>query len=258
MSFFSWLASLFGKKKKPAPAPTPAPVPTPVPVKAPTFVENFATLDLTKWSMLDGSPVVGDGPTNHASMLASNCFIANQMLCIRLTQTKNADGTFSSVGGELNSIQFFGFGTYEFVMKASSDSADPTKAGNSVSGSITGAFSFLANSETEIDVEVEGGTRSNVAALTSWHFDTNPSETESIVTTPTPSAAFHTYKYIWTVTDITFFIDGVQVAKHTKVIPTKPAQFCLNHYGENNADWGGTGTNGTRYMFVKSFAFTAA
>lgn len=261
MSLFSWFTNLF-KKKKPAPAPVPAPVPTPVPtpvVKQPTFVENFTTLDSAKWTTSNWV-ASGNTATNKSSFQLSGAFIQNGMLCLKLSQIKNADGTFTSVGGEITSIQKFGYGTYEFEAKASSDSSDPTTAGNAISGSITGLFSYISNSLTEIDVEVEGGVRSPIVQWTSWMMDTKPNEhTVTSSLTPPPHAAFRKYKYIWTPTDISFFIDGLQVSKHTTVIPSTPAFFIFNHYGTNDDSWGGLATPGVnRYLFVKNFTFTAA
>jgi beta-glucanase (GH16 family) len=180
------------------------------------------------------------------------------MLCLKLSQVKNADGTFSSVGSEIATVVSFGYGTYEFVAKASCDNSDSAAVGNPISGSITGMFNYATNSITEIDVEVEG-CRPTIAQYTSWVLDSKPNEHTTSVPTVAPHAGFHKYKYIWTATDIKFYVDNMLVSTHTKIIPSTPAQFYFNHYGTNSVDWGGLATPGVdRFMFVKSFSFTPA
>lgn len=233
----SWIKNKFKRPGKP-------------PVKQPLFVDTFTQLDVSKWIVSSWSaPMGGKFSPNHV-------FVVDGMLCLKLTQTQTA-GIVVSTGSEIATRQSFGYGTYEFEVKASSDNPDPNSAGSPVSGSVTGCFNYGPSSSTEIDVEIEGGSRSALAQFTSWKGDSNPNEHTSVSTLVPPHAKFYTYKFVWTASSIIFFIDGVQQAKHTKVIPTTPAPFLFNHWGTDDANWGGIVTIGTdRYMFVKRFQFT--
>ena len=51
------------------------------------------------------------------------------MLRIKVTQTYNSSGGIASVGGELQSKNALGFGTYEWVMRAASTSSTPNGSG---------------------------------------------------------------------------------------------------------------------------------
>lgn len=222
--------------------------PIPVEQKRPTFVENFA--NLSKWNISSWS-APGGGKFNPA-----NALISNGMLCLKLQQVKTDSG-ITSIGGEIATKEKFGYGTYEFEVRASSTAATPDAIGSPVSGSITGCFNYAKNSITEIDMEVEGGTRSGYAQFTSWNLETNPNQNVKIPTKPLPHEEFKTYKFIWTPQGTTFYINGVEVGKHTKVIPSEPAPFMFNHWGTNSSNWGGTATPGVeRYMWVKSFSYT--
>ena len=116
-----------GRKKRP-------------PTTASTFTDNFANLNnwiVSNW----GAPGGGQFKPDHVDT-------STGMLRLIVTQ----DGTTAgSVGGEVQSRQSFGYGRYDFVVRASSTSATPDGTGSSVSGQITGCFNFINDSETEID-----------------------------------------------------------------------------------------------------------
>jgi beta-glucanase (GH16 family) len=187
----------------------------------------------------------------------SHVFFVNGLLCLKLSQVKNPDGTFSSTGGEIATNKQFLYGTYEWVVKTSSNAAASTSAGAAISGSISGCFAYNTNAMTEIDIEFEGiPTRCNLAQFTSWVGDTNPNEFTQVAAKP-PCAAFHSYKFIWRPSGITFYIDDQPVSAHTKVIGNTAAAAIINHWGTNDPNWGGVATPGVdRYLWVKSFSYT--
>jgi len=220
----------------------------PVEPKLPTFAEAFSNLDrwiVSTWE----APAGGKFSRNNVS-------IVDGILCLRLQQTI-VNGVVQSVGGEVSTREKFGYGTYEFEVKASSTAAAPTAVGNPVSGTITGCFNYAPSSITEIDMEVEGGTRSNLAQFTSWMLASNPNQSIKVPTVPAPHVEFKKYKFVWTPQGTTFYINGVEACRHTKVIPSEPAPFLFNHWGTNSVDWGGVATPDVeRYMWVKNFSFT--
>jgi hypothetical protein len=118
-----------------------------------TFFDNFSSgsLDTSKWIPSNwGAP--GGG-----TFVPSYLDFSSGMLRIKVTQSYNSSGGIASVGGELQSKNTLGFGTYEWVMRASSTSSTPNGSGYTVSGQISSGFIYLNNSQTEIDSpEIEG------------------------------------------------------------------------------------------------------
>lgn len=247
----NWFTRLFQRKKptsNPAPSPVPAPTsaPTPAP-KPPTFVETFKNLDnwvVSTWT------APGTNSTHKGIFDASNVTLTADGLQLKLWQ-RQEDSSFMSHGGEVVTKQKFGYGKYEFVVKASADAS-----GKPVSGSITGCFNYGPASITEIDFEVEGNERSGLCQFTSWKGETNSNESTKVPGIQ-PHTGFHKYVFIWSPGKVEFYRDDVLVATHTKVVPSEPAPFLFNHWGTNNVNWGGLATPGVeRTMIVKSFSFT--
>jgi Glycosyl hydrolases family 16/IPT/TIG domain len=214
-----------------------------------TFYDDFSkgSLDTSKWIPSNwGAP--GGG-----SFVPSYLDFSTGMLRIKLTQTSG-----SSVGGELQSKNALGFGTYEWIMRASSTSSTPNGSGYTVSGQISSGFIYVNNSQTEIDSPEIEGQNPGTLWWTSWTSES----TKQYTSTQAPFApenGFHSYKCVWTRTSIKFYVDGALVSTHTGVVPQTPAYAMINHWGTNSTGWGGLATpNVTRYMFVRSFSFVPA
>jgi len=216
-----------------------------------TFYDDFSkgSLDTSKWIPSNwGAP--GGG-----KFVPSYLDFSTGMLRIKLTQTYNSGGGIASVGGELQSKNALGFGTYEWVMRAASTSSTPNGSGYTVSGQISSGFIFVNNSQTEIDSPEIEGQNPGTLWWTSWISVTTKQSTSSQAPFA-PEKGFHSYKCVWTKTSIKFYIDGVLVSTHTGVVPQTPAYAMINHWGTNSTGWGGLATpNITRYMFVRSFSF---
>jgi hypothetical protein len=226
-----------------------APGPPSAPAGA-TFFDNFSSgsLDTSKWIPSNwGAP--GGG-----TFVPSYLDFSSGMLRVKVTQTSSGGGV-ASVGGELQSTKAFGFGTYEWVMRASSTSSTPTGSGVAVSGQISSGFIFVNNSQTEIDTPEIEGQNPGTLWWTSWTSTTTKQYT-STQAPFAPEQGFHSYKCVWTKGSIQFYVDNVLVSTHTGVVPTTPAYAMINHWGTNSRGWGGLATtNITRYMFVRSFSF---
>lgn len=216
-----------------------------------TFFDNFSSgkLDTTKWIVSNwGAP--GGG-----KFLPAYVDFSSGMLRIKVTQTYTSSGGIASVGGELQSKTKLGFGTYEWVMRASSTSSTPTGSGVAVSGQISSGFIFFNNSQTEIDTPEIEGQNPGTLWWTSWTSVTRKQWT-STQAPFAPEKGFHSYKCVWTRTSIKFYVDGKLVSTHTGVVPQAAAYAMINHWGTNSRGWGGLATsNSTRYMFVRSFSF---
>jgi len=210
---------------------------------SPSFTDTFQNLD--NWIVSNWGPTEGTENGNTSYFVPANVGVTSQGLALTLTQTINPDGTITSLGGEVQSKQLFGYGTYTWTMKV----AEPA-----VPGQVSAGFNFVNNSQTEIDFEVEG-QNPNTVAMTAW------SGLNNSVTRGTylqfPEQEFHNYTFVWSSGSIQFYIDGTLIKTETTVVPTAPAYVMINLWGTNSVDWGGAATTGlTRTMYVKGFQYT--
>jgi beta-glucanase (GH16 family) len=225
-----------------------------IPVSAQSFADDFNTgkLALSEWT------VSNDKAPQGGAFDPSNVDLSGGMLALRVTQSRGPNGVVSS-GGEIVSNRLFGYGTYEFTMRMGSTSATPDGPGKPVSGSVSAGFSFIKNSQTEIDIEFTGNDPDNVHQTT-W---INPVPENKPTLKETHACAmsglaesFHTYGYVWYPGHVEWYIDGKLITVHKKNVPNVPAHIILNHWGTDSDGWGGTATPGTRYMYVKKVKFT--
>lgn len=220
-----------------------------------SFSDSFSTgsLDPSKWLASNGSAPGSISGVNYGSFEPSNVDLSKGMLCLKLQQQPSSTGVLS-VGAEIQSITTYGYGTYEWVMRASSTSQTPTGVGTVVSGQISAGFSFVNNSETEIDFEIEGQNPDTIW-MTNWISTTQ--KQYSSVFLASPDVNFHHYKFIWQPGQIAFYIDGALVSTHTSNVPSTAAYIMINHWGTNSTGWGGLATTGVeRYLYASSFTYT--
>jgi len=185
---------------------------------------------------------------------AGNIDLSEGMLCLKLEQFRLSDGTLVSYGGQIETNSTYGYGTYQWTMRAGSTAATPFGAGVAVSGGVSAGFNWINDSQTEIDVEFAGDLPDFVD-LTSWTSVSSNTDTNLRVAFDA-TQAFHTYKFVWQPDRIDYYIDSVLVATHTSNIPSAPAAIIMNHWGIDNAPWGGTATTGvTRYFYISNFTF---
>ena len=226
-----------------------------VPLRTPTFSETFSggTLDAAKWFIDTGNAPGNIAAANQGTLSADHVDLSTGMLRLTLTQSV-VDGLATSVGAEIRSKRLFGYGTYVWVARAASTSATPKGAGSAVSGTVTDVFSYIDNSQTEIDFEYEGQLPSTLE-MTNYSGVSN-SQTSS-TTVPAADSSFHEYKFVWSATKIEFYVDGALVSTHTQHIPSAPAAALINLWGTNSKSFGGVATSGvTRYLYVSSFSYT--
>lgn len=230
-------------------------------VRAEVFLEDFsAPLDIKRWSISRGQAPQHSG-TNKASFSPDHVSIVDGVLRIKLVQFMDDQGVVNSIGGEIKTIALLGYGTYEFELKASSDDERFFVPGEAVSGTITGAASYRARSETEIDVEMEGvASKKHLTHTSTWTDENTPSQITSIPPafwySLEPHQQFYKYRYVWTHGKVIFYRNNKLISTHTAVVPSKPAHFLFNHWGTNSKEWGGLATLGiARYVFIRRFSF---
>jgi endo-1,3-1,4-beta-glycanase ExoK len=219
------------------------------------FVDYFdgGVLDSSIWVIDTGNAPGRITGVNDGSFSTANVDLSQGVLALKLTQTGSAP--VSSVGAEVRSVNTYGYGTYEWVMRASSTSATPNGSGNVVSGQISSGFTFINNSQTEIDSPEIEGQFPNMLEWTNWTSTTT--KQYSSTTLNAPHAAFHSYKFVWQPGRIDFYVDGALVTTHTQNVPSAPAYILMNHWGTNSSSFGGTATVGTtRWLYFSKFAYT--
>ena len=244
-------------------APTPTESPE-EPTKAPTFQDTFneGVLNTSKWvvSTYESNNYAGGG--SNVTFSGGNIDLSGGNLRMELTQP--TAGT--STGAEITTKLSFGYGTYEFSMRAGSTSPISSGTGTTESGQISSTF-IIYNppptyaSVTEIDApEIEGlSARNDNIEWTVWKNSTATDPTPEYNVVSNPEDGFHRYKFVWSATSIKFYIDGVLKSTCTSGIPTVAAVIDINFYGTNDTKWGGLATVGvTRYMYVNSVKFWAA
>lgn len=229
--------------------------------KAITWRDDFNSLNTQFWNIPDREALEGRYRNVHTGYFEKdNVTTKDGYLILKITQEigvvdNNAKGVLSK-GSEIESKKTFGYGTYQWRVRMSSISSDPKTPGKMVSGQISALFNFINNSETEIDFEVEGQYPEQIEMVTWKNPDTSgfPTEDDRMYTFRTfrgAESSFHTYKFVWTPKEITYFIDDTLVAHHTDHVPTASAHFMINHWGTNSKEFGGEASVGTdRYMLV--------
>jgi len=214
----------------------------PIPGSVP-FVDTF--VNLNNW-------MVSDWPDSHGGIYApDHVDVAAGMLRLKLSQTRNPDGTVSSVGGEVHTRQSFGYGVYTWLARMGSVAATPTALGAAVSGGVSGLFNYIDGHLTEIDFEAEG-QYPRLIDLTVW----NPTREQILVDFPESAQLFHEYKLVWTAGRAQFSLDGAVMWVKTNNVPSTPAPVFMDHWGTNSTGFGGLATPGVdRYLYVRLFSF---
>ena len=83
----------------------------------------------------------------------------------------------------------------------------------------------------------------------------------NVASSPLPdiAARFHAYKFVWTKSDIKFYVDNNVLKTHTANVPTASAYVIVNHWGTNNPNgfggWADT-NQPDRYFYVDWVRYT--
>jgi endo-1,3-1,4-beta-glycanase ExoK len=218
----------------------------------------------TSWRIASWQSPDSKAGSNLGTYVPENVDFVDGMLRLRVEQTQRPDGVVSK-GAAVWTKEKFGYGTYEFVMRMASESPTPDGPGKAHSGTVSSAFLYFQNSETEMDIEFLGNKNSLWA--TNWHnlnLHTPPGYTQEVRTTDevrnaSLASQFHNYRLVWQPGSVKWYIDGVLVASHSTNVPIAPAYIILQIRGTNGDQWGGKATlNVVRYAYVKSVKFYPA
>jgi len=236
-----------------------------------SWVENFdgTSLNSSFWDVSNYACSMGAIDNLHQGYFQpDHVSVSGGYLTLALTQENgqvgsNQNGVISQ-GGEIATHKAYGYGTYEWRMRPSSTASSPTDpTGQVVSGQISAGFTYINNSQTEVDFEVEGQYPDTVE-MTTWnntHPSTDPTASDQIETSvniPAMATAFKTYKLVWSPGEVKYYVDDTLVADHTSHVPSIAANVLINHWGTDSTDFGGLATVGiTRYLLVDWVRYTA-
>ncbi len=212
------------------------------PIPTPPFgiVEvHFTTpTDLTGWRT-----AVGPG------FASGNVLIADGML--RLTLSTDDAGVVT--GAEIISKDRYGYGAYEFMVRASSVAVHPDVPGASQSGSLTtlqSAYDAGGAGAVNITNQAEGvRSRSKYWQLANG---------DDAAWSPeiTPDEIFYRLTYLWAPDKVEFYIDGELTYTSTDNVPTIAGNVIIGHLGTNSDALGGFHSDAPRQMYVSLFRYT--
>jgi len=202
-------------------AQTPAPDSYP---EGASFIDRFASLDLKRWYISDGW---ANGPHQNCTWSPANVKVTDA-LELSLTDRASPDRPFTCA--ELQTREFFGYGTYEVRMQPAA-SAGLVSAFFSFTGSPHGA----ARPHNEIDFEFLGKNRAGVFL----NYFAGGRGHESNVGLPfDATAAVQDYAFEWLPDSIRWFVNGRVVREVRKgdgfSIPTHRQKIYVSV-------WNGTG-----------------
>ncbi|GGR82409.1 glycoside hydrolase family 16 protein [Deinococcus sedimenti] len=215
------------------------------------WTETFDTLDTARWEPSSwGGFWQRPGLTGRFDPALVS--VKGGHLLLTLTVQSCATGLCARAA-EVQTHQTFGFGRYTYRFRAASTSAHPARSGKVLSGNISGAFSYVNDSATEIDLEIEGN-RPRTLNTAVWR--TVNSKTSGVLpTSVTFGQSFQTMTYEWRPDRVTYFLNGSKVWETTQDVPQDAAHIMLNVWPTNSAAWGGPATRGTVHMLVDSISF---
>lgn len=164
--------------------------------------DNFALIDEKFWKM-------STHQLGLSRLSPENIRIDNETLKIRLPAN-------SFEGGEIQSVEVMPYGMYEAKLKLPN-----------VPSSITGFFLYTApDYYHEIDIEIQNDPR-GVYYLTTYANGKVSNSFEGNLGFD-PTAAFHTYRIVYSKTGVSYYIDQKLIKKWTKNLPEKPMHLMLN------------------------------
>lgn len=145
--------------------------------------------------------------------------------------------TYSS--GEYRTNVAYGYGTYEVCMK-------PAKGPGLMSSffTYTGPFETPATRHDEIDIEFRGST-TNVMWTNFFFNGDDTNHEQEIPLTFDAADDFHRYKFVWTASQIDWYVDGVwkRTADSTNYqLPSYPGKIMVNLWSGNANSNGWLGT----------------
>lgn len=227
------------------------------------FEEAFSVgkLDVNLWRATTETGST-DGAGNTPSFTPANANLSHGMLALKLQQEEAGAGIVST-GAQVKSKRRFGYGTYEFAIRASSIAHDPTEPATAINGAVTSIF-------LEYDAGVDGYIKIGFQAEGLWQradnwqivcYDSNNSPPTVVVPANKPGSDFYNLKFVWTPERVQFFINNKLVHTLEESLVPLTGQIVFSHSGTNDPDWGGLAATSDIYdrtVFISYFRYADA
>ncbi|APF24492.1 beta-glucanase [Clostridium butyricum] len=181
--------------------------------------EAFDNANTSVWSKSNGW--TNDGMFN-CTWRSSNVNFSNGIMNLTLNKDTQG-GTKPYAGGEYRSNDTYGYGLYQVNMKPAQNT-----------GIVSSFFTYTGSPWDEIDIEFLGKDTTKVQ----FNYFTNGVGNHEYVYNLGFDAAqsYHTYAFNWQPTYIAWLVDGKEVYRATKDIPSHPGKIMMNL-------WPGTGVD---------------
>ncbi len=179
-----------------------------------------------------------DGWTNgsmfNVTWRGDNVTFEDGKMQLIIDNDKKPKGGIPYSGGEFRSKDFYGYGLYEVSMK-------PIKNDGVVSSFFTYTGPSDNNPWDEIDIEFLGKD----TTIVQFNYFTDSKGGHEYIHELGFDAAeeFHTYGFKWAEDSITWYVDGEEVHKAEKKLPSTPSKIMMNA-------WCGTGVDGWLNAFT--------
>ncbi|WP_160691246.1 glycoside hydrolase family 16 protein [Clostridium sp. C2-6-12] len=187
------------------------------------FSDGFDYANTKAWTKSDGWT---NGGMFNCTWRASNVNFSNGVMDLTLNKDKQG-GSKPYAGGEYRSKDTYGYGLYQVRMK-------PAKNTGIVSSFFTYTGPTDGTPWDEIDIEFLGKDTTKVQ----FNYYTNGVGNHEYLYNLgfDASSSFHTYAFNWQSTYIAWLVDGKEVYRATKNIPSHPGKIMMNL-------WPGTGVD---------------
>jgi endo-1,3-1,4-beta-glycanase ExoK len=215
---------------------------------APSFVDDFNSLDHARWRVSDGW---SNGPHQNCTWSKGLLGLSDGMLSLSFEKRKVKDRDFAC--GEIQTKQRYGYGVYEARMK--------TDTGSGLNAAF---FSYIGPADKqpwdEIDFEVLTKDPSKVQVNT--YISGKPKNEKLADVEGGADKGFNDYGFVWEKDRLRFYVNGklVQEVTNPDELPTHPQKIFFSLWGSDTlTNWMGPFSDPGRKvtMQVDRVAFTA-
>lgn len=197
--------------------------------QASRFVEDFNAYNTSLWWKATG---YGNGGVFNVGWKNTQAVYGGGALTLTLSDNTCPGGcsNYPYAGGELRTLDSYGYGSFEVRMKAASGS-----------GVVSSFFTYDDATRDEVTIEILG---KDTTKLQVNYFTRGVGGHETVIPLGFDAAAgYHTYRFFWAPGFIEWFVDGVKVHGEYGArgpLPTTPGRIMMNLWTGKGIDaWTG-------------------
>jgi len=149
----------------------------------------------------------------------------------------------TTTGAEISSTEGdFLYGSYRSMAKTTTEP-----------GTVNSPLFYYLSDTSEIDVEILSQDNAQHFINYTIHENNMGDKTHQIYTAPfDPSSGFHEYRFDWTPSGVTYYIDGKPTGVTlTGNVPFQAGHLLVNHWTLSDPAWGGGPPVNDAFMYVK-------